>query len=523
MAFSLRSRYKRPAQLTDADYDHEIELVDHTDPNPNRNGSRSRSRQAGIDDLPAIIVTDSSSRDRVDEPSRRKRSLRAELTRRKWKKYRDAHVAADEIEDSPVRISSVVTLPPENGNAVDDEENRGRSRSRKRTKAQQERDRLPFEIDILYENERGLVLCGMHMFSSKALGNLDPAPWTKITGKPSLTDISNSQVPDPSWEWAWPEWIINHDDGVDDEGWEYSFAFSKKFSWHNAKWYNSFVRRRVWIRKRVKKRFIPRHAHMLNEDYFTIYPARSRSRGTSLSGYVALDGDGRSRYSLAASSRNYETEWKMDDIGDIATLMKVLRICRIDREKMEAVESFIKHGGEELHYLTKPEHMHEVMNNFIFQASRRVLLGRLMKEYEGISEAGEGGKEGRRDEKSKRGLDETKDKNDNIKQQRQRAKLLEAAVKAADEEVKRLEYWSDVRHMAEKGETMGAVDDRKGWEGNWEGLDPSGPKDFKFDGKIMGGEEGGGIGGKENGNGNGKASGNGNGNEINKGKGRALE
>lgn len=522
MAFSLRSRYKRPAQLTDADYDHEIELVDHTDPNASRGGSRSRSRQAKIDDLPAIIVTDSSSRDRVDEPSRRKRSLRAELTRRKWKKYRDAHVAADEIESSPVRISSVLALPPENGNTPDDEGSRGRSRSRKRTKAQQEQDKLPFEIDILYENERGLVLCGAHMFSSKALGNLDPAPWTKITGKPSLTDPSNSQVPDPSWEWAWPEWIINHDDGVDDEGWEYSFAFSKMFSWHNAKWYNSFVRRRVWIRKRVKKRFIPRHAHMLNEDYFTIHPPRSRSRGTSLSGAAALDGDGRSRYSSAVYSRNYETEWKIDDISDIATLMKVLRICRIDREKMEAVESFIKHGGEELHYLTKPEQMHEVMNNFIFQASRRVLLGRLMKEYEEISRAAEEGKEGKENVKSKRGSDETKDKNVGIKR-KQRAKLLEAAVKAADEEVKRLEYWSDVRHMAEKGETMGAVDDRKGWEGNWEGLDSSGPKDFKFDGKIMGGEEGGGIGGKENGNKSGKTDGDGNGKKINKGKGRALE
>ncbi|TGO27978.1 hypothetical protein BPAE_0034g00580 [Botrytis paeoniae] len=492
----FQSKNKRPQPLTDADYDHEIVLMDHTDPNAVQSRSRSRSRsrrgQVKIDDLPAIIVTDSSSRDRDDEPLRRKRSLRAELTRRKWKKYRDAHVAADEIEDSPVKVNSIVTIPPEVYDAVDDEENRGRSR--RRTKAQQERDKLPYEIDILYENERGLILCGLHMFSGQALGVLDAAPWTKITNKPSLTDTSNAQVPDPSWEWAWPEWIVNHDDGVDDEGWEYSFAFSKKWSWHNAKWYSSFVRRRVWIRKRVKKGHMPLHAHMLNDDYFTIHPPRSRSRATTLTGPHALEADGRSRNSLAASNRNYETEWKVEEISNIATLMKVLRICRIDREKMEAVESFIKHGGEELHYLTKPEHMHEIMNMFIFQASRRILLARLMKEFEesgGEVEEGEKGEQG--------GGDETEGDSASMKQ-RQRAKNLEAALKAADEEVKRLEYWSDVRRMAEKGETIGAVDDEKGWDGNWEGLDGSGPKDTKFDGKVMEGEEGGKIDGKENGN-----------------------
>lgn len=172
--------------------------------------------------------------------------------------------------------------------------------------------------------------------------------------------------------------------------------------------------------------------------------------------------------------------------------MKVLRICRIDREKMEAVESFIKHGGEELHYLTKPEHMHEIMNMFIFQASRRILLARLMKEFE---ESG-----GEVDEGNKEEGDEIEGDSASMKH-RQRAKNLEAALKAADEEVKRLEYWSDVRRMAEKGETIGAVDDEKGWDGNWEGLDGSGPKDAKFDGKVMEGEKGneeGSIEGKEN-------------------------
>ncbi|QSZ31718.1 hypothetical protein DSL72_001285 [Monilinia vaccinii-corymbosi] len=509
----LRSKYKRPEALTDADYDHEIQLVDRTDPGVSqvRSRSRSRSTQARVDGLPAIVITDSSSRDQTDGPLRRKLSLRAELTKRKWKKYRDAHVAADEIEESPVQGPSVITLPPTNEHSLDGEDNRGRRP--RRTKAQQERDNLPFEIDILYQNERGLILCGLRMFSGQALGNLDPAPWTNIANKTSATNTSNAQVPDPSWEWAWPEWIINHDDGVDDEGWEYSFAFSKKWSWHNAKWYSSFVRRRVWIRKRVKRGegYHSQHAHMLNDDYFTIHPARGRSRGATLTGGGAHDGDSRSRHILAVSSRNFETEWRVENISDIATLMKVLRICRIDREKLEAVDSFIKHGGEELHYLTEVEQMRDIMNHFIFQASRRVLLGRLMKEFEGASAENGVGKGNENDEKG--GGDDKK--NDDNDKQRQRAKTLEAAVKAADEEVKRLEYWSDVRHMAEKGETMGAVSHRKGWDGKWEGLDASGPKSVKFDGEVLRGEEvsrveasNEGIGGKENREENGNANGN---------------
>lgn len=109
MSFLFRSKYKRPAALTDADYDHEIQLVDHSDRSVSLN--LSRSKQAQLDALPTIVVTDSSSRDQFDESLGRKRSLRAELTRRKWKKYRDVHVAADEIEEnSSFTITSVTCV-----------------------------------------------------------------------------------------------------------------------------------------------------------------------------------------------------------------------------------------------------------------------------------------------------------------------------------------------------------------------------------------------------------------------------
>jgi hypothetical protein len=185
--------------------------------------------------------------------------------------------------------------------------------------------------------------------------------------------------------------------------------------------------------------------------------SRSRSRAITLANTV---GDS-SRYSMALSKHELEEELRNEDICDISSLMGILRICRIDREKMEAVESFIKHGGDELHYLA--EHMHEIMNHFIFQASRRLLLSNLMKNFDEALE---------------------KEKGDG-ESMKKRAESLEAAVKAADEEVKRLEYWSDVKEMAESGTTKGAVDSGQGWRGNWEGADNSGPKDVISDAKLM--------------------------------------
>lgn len=35
-------------------------------------------------------------------------------------------------------------------------------------------------IDILYENERGGFLCGRPLFSSAALGSLDPPAWSEF-------------------------------------------------------------------------------------------------------------------------------------------------------------------------------------------------------------------------------------------------------------------------------------------------------------------------------------------------------
>jgi hypothetical protein len=302
-------------------------------------------------------------------------------------------------------------------------------------------------IDILYENQRGGFLCGIPLFSSKALGNLDPPAWTNYAHKPSPTDIHTAQVPDPTWEWAWHEWRINHDDGVDEDGWEYSFAFSRKFSWHRARWWNSFVRRRAWIRKRVKRNAsdLAKDPHMLNPEYFTIRPSSELARDHSPSRA--------SSSRLSTSTANMEGAGGNPAIENADQLLRDLRGSRIDREKIEAIDNYLDNAQDELEGLQQI--MHEIMSLFIFQASRRILLGKLTEVYDKTTA-----------ERKENGSDTKTDR---------RVENLAAAVKHADEEVRRLEYWSDVKSIAEEGDSKGAVDHKQGWDPTWRGVDNSGP------------------------------------------------
>lgn len=238
---------------------------------------------------------------------------------------------------------------------------------------------------------------------------------------------------------------------MDEDGWEYSFAFSKIFSWHGPKWWNSFVRRRAWIRKRVKKKVqnMPADPHMLNTDYFTIRPATHAKRHSigSLGSRVARKS---SMSQLSASEAD-----QLPDIDDIESLLRTLRHARIDREKREAVENYLEHGTD---LSELQDEMHEIMSLFVYQASRRQLLSYLMRKHdETMRELGTRG------DRDKAGL-------------RQRETALDAAIKHAQEEVKRLAYWSDVKRMAEEGELRDSFDSERGWFDANSGLDQSGPQ-----------------------------------------------
>jgi hypothetical protein len=48
------------------------------------------------------------------------------------------------------------------------------------------------------------------------------------------------------------------------------------------------------------------------------------------------------------------------------------------------------------------------------------------------------------------------------------------AVEAADAECKKLEYWSDIKMLAEEGNAGNATDPSSGWDEKWQGIDSSG-------------------------------------------------
>lgn len=164
--------------------------------------------------------------------------------------------------------------------------------------------------------------------------------------------------------WAWKSWYVDMTADVDEEGWMYSFSFSPTFAWHgNHVWFHSFVRRRRWLRKRIKLPSsgdgepgagdsssrvdtLGRGGHGLNQDYFTIHSRRDKS-----SWHAGKHG----RRSVREGS-DWGGEDESDEeteIKDMATLLKVVKKARLDREKSEAVMNFVAGGGHELEYLAE--------------------------------------------------------------------------------------------------------------------------------------------------------------------------
>lgn len=234
--------------------------------------------------------------------------------------------------------------------------------------------------------------------------------------------------------------------------------FSRKFSWHGPQWWNSFVRRRIWIRKRVERKMTMTasrgaNSQMLNADYFSVRPASERSRSRSVTQTWTSPAGSRASGASAASAASYaETAFSelKERIGDAESLLYVLRRARIDREKLEAVGTYLEQGADLENLQGR---MHDIMRIFMFQTSRTMLLKDLTRLLdETIRELGERG--------------------ENPELEGRRAHL-EGAVRCADEEVRRLAYWSDIKGMVEGGESAMAV--AEGWGGEWEGVDQSGP------------------------------------------------
>ncbi|WFD06363.1 hypothetical protein MVES1_001708 [Malassezia vespertilionis] len=89
--------------------------------------------------------------------------------------------------------------------------------------------------DILHENQRGIVLFGIKKhFSSEVLFVTDPSPWTDATGANTALDTTTMQVPDPSWEWVQPFWMVDMTGDTDEDGWQYSGSFTGLKVWQRS-------------------------------------------------------------------------------------------------------------------------------------------------------------------------------------------------------------------------------------------------------------------------------------------------
>lgn len=91
----------------------------------------------------------------------------------------------------------------------------------------------------------------------------------------------------------------------------------------------------------------------------------------------------------------------------------------------------------------------------MFQFSRRKLLAKLVKKIDLDPD----------DEQTGEPTPEARRRKDD----------LTRAAKAADEQIRSLEYWSDIRRTVREGESYGATDADQGWGEGWEGVDESGP------------------------------------------------
>ncbi|KAI9789111.1 MAG: hypothetical protein M1816_006361 [Peltula sp. TS41687] len=453
------------APQTSADiYDHQISLFDGTYKplQPDDFIQRDFASQAAVS--PTVTSGSTTLGKSSTTPLSRKRTLREELARRKYAKWQErrAQGGGDLEEGNTFEGDGVSSTAPE-GSRVNSRRHRTGSvgisdgptlgdrrggRVGSSSKGGIEND--VFELDILYENQRGAFFCGLPLYSRNSLLNLDPAPWTNAAFKDSPVDIMTAQPPDPSWDWAWRSWYVDMSADVDEEGWEYSFSFARYFSWHGTHpWFHSFVRRRRWLRKRVKR---PQKEEGDNDGGPGSQNTGDNSNGSQRRGSSTLWTKSKSRLS------HIGTDVDIQEIRDFDSLMAALRSGRIDREKIEAVSVFLDQAGQDLSLLA--DHMPEIMSLFVFQASRRQLVARLQRTFDAASE-------------NMKHRSEHEDYSNDAEKRRYESLLR--AVKAADEEVKGLEYWSDVKEMVQEGETAGGVDTAQGWGPGWQGIDASGP------------------------------------------------
>ena len=199
--------------------------------------------------------------------------------------------------------------------------------------------------------------------------------------------------------------------------------------------------------------------HEFTAEYFTIH---TKGRRVGLEEDVSTMPESELARLLREKEDEIASVEKME-IADIGSLSLALKKSPVDREKLLAVRKFVAEAsGDELFYLS--DRMEEIMSLFVFQSSRRQLLTDLLHLYDDARTRKESlaSHSHEHDEKEQRDHDAAD----------RRAGHLMRAVKAADEQVKKLEYWSDIKSMAQHGDTLSEKWDGKKWQGLASAISP---------------------------------------------------
>ncbi|KAK9765945.1 hypothetical protein K7432_005323 [Basidiobolus ranarum] len=198
-------------------------------------------------------------------------------------------------------------------------------------------------VEVLFENQRGIWICGTPHFSHRMLNPFDCSPWTDKFQRYSPVDIHSAQLPDPNWVWADPYWYIDTSGDIDEDGWEYAFIFRSN-SWHgDFRFFRSFVRRRKWVRHRKLKDLKPTFADRQMK-------------------YTTPNSPDRDEESIPSKSKG---------------IIDKLKECRIDRERFTLIDDYLKSSEKS----AVQEKIHDILCTLSYSSSRTRFMSMVNQRY----------------------------------------------------------------------------------------------------------------------------------------------
>ncbi|KAF9383053.1 hypothetical protein CPC16_009070 [Podila verticillata] len=275
-----------------------------------------------------------------------------------------------------------------------------------------------FVYEFLYQHQRGAFFLGTPKFSSKSLLPVDPDEWTDSRFETSAMDITDYELPDPSWEWVHKSWLVDMTGDVDEDGWEYAMTFHGS-PWHgNYEILRSFARRRRWLRLRKRK---DKATHLSAIDMDSNKQGKMMARTVSLperiyptsinsATWTKLDmnhldepspfpkaleeeeGGGGGENSMGSKGSTNGMLAPPSKLSDPVDLYKILKKARSDREKLAYTAQYVvRYPGD---FEDLEARLDKYLNLMDYESSRRDFLsllaayGRTKAVQEGTSNLG---------------------------------------------------------------------------------------------------------------------------------------